>query len=256
MSSPTSHQGLRVAVVTPYYEENLDILRQCRQSVMDQTYPCTHFLVADGSPLFETVRQWTGAEHLLLSHPHADCGNTPRCVGSLSAMNQGFDAVTYLDGDNWFYPGHIQAMVELQRRTGSEVCTATRTIHRTDGSLMGTDTNESDGEKFCDTSCLYLTRSAFGLLPLWAMMPKPLSISGDRLIWTAVINQGFRRARCVQPTVAYRTPYAIHYQTIGEAPPPDAKTNADYTGRINQWWKDLPEVERAKWLRYFGTRLI
>jgi hypothetical protein len=256
MNPAPSSPGPRVAVITPYYQENQETLRHCVQSVADQTYPCTHFLVADGSPLFETVRQWPGAEHLLLGHPHADVGNTPRCIGSLSAMNQGYDAVAYLDADNWYYPGHIAAMVELQRQSGAAVCTATRTIHRADGSLMGTDTNESNGEKFCDTSCLYLTRQAFGLLPIWAMMPKPLGVSGDRIMWTAIINQGFQRARHSVPTVAFRTRYAIHYQTIGEAPPPDAKSNAEHTGRINQWWKDLPEAERTKWLRYFGTRLI
>ena len=153
-------EGFRVAVITPYYQEAEDILRTCYESVQQQSHTCTHYLVADGSPRAD-VLNWP-AEHMVLPRPHRDVGNTPRAIGSLSAMNQGYDAITYLDADNWFYPDHIESMVNLHRQTGAVVCTASRTIHRLDGSLLYADERECDGRKFVDTNCFFLTHRPFG----------------------------------------------------------------------------------------------
>ena len=73
MSSPTQ---LRVAVITPYYLEPLEVLRNCYESVLSQTFPCTHFMVADGHPC-EEVSSWA-VEHIILPKPHHDLGNTAR----------------------------------------------------------------------------------------------------------------------------------------------------------------------------------
>jgi hypothetical protein len=250
MSTPTS--PLRVAVITPYYQESLDVLRTCHESVLGQTYPCTHFLVSDGSP-HAAVRDWT-AEHILLGRPHGDVGNTPRAIGSFSAMNRDFDAIAYLDADNWYYPNHIESMVTLHQRTGAIVCSATRSIHRLDGSLMYTDTFECDGDGHVDTSCLFLLRPAFGVLPFWAMMPKQLGPTGDMIIWTAIRARGFLSAHHAEPTVAFRTQYQLHYQNVGESPPPETKSTADSTIGARSWWDSLPSEVRAMWHRYlFGV---
>src|SRR5262245_29299152 len=102
-------EPFRVAVVTPYYQEKLEVLRDCLASVAKQTFRCDHFVVADGHPQ-ELV---TPAEHIILPRAHHDNGNTARAIGSLSAMNQDYDAVAYLDADNWYYPNHIESMVLL-----------------------------------------------------------------------------------------------------------------------------------------------
>ncbi|MEM9692341.1 MAG: glycosyltransferase, partial [Myxococcota bacterium] len=153
----------RVAVVTPYYREEAAVLEQCVASVAAQTVPVTHFVVADGHPQPDLVDRFR-VEHLVLPDAHGDNGNTPRAIGSLSAVNRGFDAIAYLDADNWYRPEHIERMVALQRRTGASVCTSGRTIHRLDGSFMLVD-RESDGLRHVDTSCLFLTRDAFRLVP-------------------------------------------------------------------------------------------
>ena len=106
-SRPETQPELRVAVITPYYRESLEMLQFCHDSVRTQTYPCTHFLVADGHARPE-ISGWA-VQHLILPQAHGDDGNTPRCLGSLSAMKQGFDVITYLDADNWYYPNHIDA---------------------------------------------------------------------------------------------------------------------------------------------------
>ena len=249
-----STERLRVAVITPYYHEALEVLQKCHDSVREQTYPCVHFLVADGCAQAE-VQNWS-AERILLSRPHGDNGNTPRTVGSLSAMNLDFDAIAYLDADNWYYPAHIESMVMLHRQTGVCVCTATRNIHRLDGSFMYTDAYESDGHTHVDTSCLFLTRLAFEILPLWAMMPKQLGPVCDRVLWQAILARGFSHAHCPEPTVAFRTQYQVHYQNLREPAPPRTKTISESTGAAESWWQSMPADTRLKWQRYFSTRVF
>jgi glycosyltransferase involved in cell wall biosynthesis len=220
MSGPPP-SPLRVAVITPYYDEPLEILRQAHESVRQQTHACTHFLIADGHP-HDAVRHWA-AEHTVLARPHADSGNTPRGIGSICAANEGFDAIAYLDADNWFHPTHVARMVELHRRTGAYVCTATRSIHRLDGSLMYVDRDESDGREMVDTSCLFLARRAFRALPLWVMIPRRLAPVCDKVFWRSLRARGYATAHCDDPTVAFRTRYAAHYVNVGEVPPEGSK---------------------------------
>ena len=61
LPKPASQKPLRVAVITPYYREPLTMLRQCHDSVRTQTYPCTHFLIADGHPQEEIFHLVGGA---------------------------------------------------------------------------------------------------------------------------------------------------------------------------------------------------
>jgi hypothetical protein len=206
-------------------------------------------LVADGCSQPE-VQKWS-AEHIVLSRPHRDNGNTPRGLGSLSAMNQGFDAIAYLDADNWYYPAHIEAMVNLHSRTGAIVCTATRDMYHLNGCILYTDTFESDGNRHVDTSCLFLTRLAFDILPLWTMMPKQLGPMCDSVIWQALLGRRFSHAHCPEPTVAFRTRYQVHYREARQPAPPGAVTNAESTGQAKAWWRSLPADTRLKWQRYF-----
>ena len=46
-----------VAVITPYYKENKEILRTCHESVLLQAPEVDHILVADGHPN-PSVEDW------------------------------------------------------------------------------------------------------------------------------------------------------------------------------------------------------
>jgi hypothetical protein len=111
-------------------------------------------------------------------------------------------------------------MLELD----SPVATATRTLCRVDGSTLYLD-SESDGLRHVDTSCLFLRREAFGWLPAWGLIPRELAAHGDRVFWSLLMNYttAAERRHCLEPTVFYRTRYAIHYRNLGEQPPATAK---------------------------------
>lgn len=224
---------LKVAVVTPYYQESQDWLIRCHESVANQSYPCTHIMVADGYPN-DLVTRWD-VLHIPLPRRHKDYGDTPRAIGSLSAISLGFDAIAYLDADNWYYPDHITSLVELHQKTGAAVCSSARHFYRTDGSLVGLCLN-CDGKTFVDTSCLLLSQTAFSIVPMWTLMPNYAHAIDDRVMWYYITQAGLSCAHTGKPTVAYRMGNHGFYRSFGEEPPPDVtKDGSDIQAALKMW---------------------
>lgn len=247
-----ANPALRVAIITPYCTESEEVLSHCHASVAAQTHPCTHILVADGSPL-PAAATWD-AQHIVLPRRHGDAGDTPRAIGAISAIAQGFDAIAFLDGDNWVAPEHVATMARLHAETGAQIVIAARTMHRLDGSLLRASGEPGDGVDHVDTNCLFLTAAAFRVVPVWSMMPKRLHLAGDRLVWSTIQALGYQIARAEAPTVRYRTGFRVHYEEQGEEPPPGAKDNAAIRASI-QWWRDLPHEDRRLVFRRLGLKV-
>jgi hypothetical protein len=212
----------RIAVITPYCREPIEVLRQCHESVVGQAEVVVdHLMVADGHPLDE-VGRWN-LRHAILPRAHGDNGNTPRAVGSLLADAEGYDFIAYLDADNWYHPGHLRSLVALWRSTGAPVCCSFRTLHRFDGSPLDTTDAEEDGLTHVDTSCLLLHRKAFRVCSAWARMPRPLAPICDRVMLAAVLHERLAAASTRQRSVAFRSQYESHYTAAGEAAPEGSK---------------------------------
>ncbi len=167
---------MRVAVVTPCFKPNADWLAQCHDSVRAQSHLCTHFLVFDG-PDGEPPENFSG-QVIRLHHHHADLGATPRGLASLSAVGQGFDAIAYLDADNWYYPHHIESLVQLHRSSHAPVCTSSIELRALDGSLLGAFP-AMDGKRFIDTNIILVARPALWLVTCWALHPPKLVLALD-----------------------------------------------------------------------------
>jgi glycosyltransferase involved in cell wall biosynthesis len=212
---------MRIAVVTPTYRTPAAWLQQCLRSVADQSVPCTHFVVSDGDESLPEVRG-SYVQFLRLARPHADAGNAARAAGTVSAICQGFDAVAYLDADNWYERDHLESLVVAQRQSGAAVCTSARNLVDLEGRLLGR-CPEVDGERFVDTSCLFVTRPAFGVLSAWYLMPAGMKLAGDRAVWARVLELGLSRCHTGRPTVYYRTAFAVHYRHFGRPAPPGSK---------------------------------
>lgn len=211
---------MRVAVITPYYREDLDTLRRCHDSVLRQTYPCTHIFVADGHPQQE-IYSWK-AQHFSMAVSHGDYGDTPRGIGSISAFNQGFDAVAYLDADNWYAEDHIESLVRACSEHDLAVAFSSRRIVLSTGEHCPfVDSDEVDG-RHVDTSCFFITAKAAFVASLWAMMDPRYSVIGDRLLLHVVKARGLRHGWTGQQTLYYESRWRVHFEAMGKAPPPDA----------------------------------
>lgn len=210
---------MRVAVVTPFHREPVEWLSLAQRSVRAQSHPCDHILIGDAAKVTPPL------PGIVVNLPVgvADYGDTPRGVGSMYAAGLGYDAIAYLDGDNAFHRDHIASLVELQRRTGAAVVTSRRAFIRLDGSYMA-ECTASDGEIFCDTNCLLITRKAFDVLAQWALMDRAFHPIDDRVIWHHILRAGHSRAHTGRATAIYRATYPGFYTDLGEAPPAGVKT--------------------------------
>lgn len=221
----------RVAVVTPYYREDIEVLERCHRSVLAQTIPCTHFLIADG-PGDPRIEAWD-CRRIALGTGHRDNGNTPRAIGGLCAMNEGFDAVAYLDADNWFTSEHLESVVRTQRENNAQVVFSYREIVFPDGEILGGEDAEDRRRSHVDTSCMVLFKPAFKLLSMWAEMPTIYGPICDRVAFHQ-IKDAYRCAWTGRKTVYFETWYWGHFAAIGKLPPANAKF--------------LPRKPRAIWL--------
>ena len=207
----------RIAVITPYFKEPLEILMQCHQSVLAQTAQADHFMVADGFPR-EELAGWN-VRHVVLPSAHDDGGSTPRGIGSILAEAQGYDYIAYLDADNWYEPRHLASLLQRHRSTGAPVCTSFRVFHAPDGAPLGITEPAEDLLQHVDTSCFFVHRSAFELFSIWTRMPKQLGTLCDRVFLAAIRKGRFAAASTKERTVAYRTLYEVHYTSAGLTPP-------------------------------------
>ena len=203
---------MKIAVITPYADEPEDWLVQCHRSVREQSHPAFHYLVADGHP--RVPGDWFTGRHMTLPTRAGDAGHTPRLVGSLAAIGRQFDAVAFLDADNWYLPDHLATLVEAHQTTGAPVCTSRRSLHSLDGQLLGWCAN-SDGVEFADTNCCFFT-TAF-LCHHWEalLVPDWAGFIADRVIWSRVLRLSIPTAYTGRPTICYRTKFFGHYQALG-----------------------------------------
>jgi hypothetical protein len=223
---------MRIAVVTPYFKEDISILECCHRSVNAQTIPCSHVMVADGFPSAEVAR-WA-VEHVVLPAPHDDKGSTPRVAGSFHAIGLGFDGIAFLDADNWYRPDHIASLLELHRRSGASFLTSSRFLCRLDGSIMGR-CHMTDGVSFVDTSCMLLMRPAFRVISNWCLMPGYAQIISDRVFLFQARAARIEMAHSDEPTVYYRCGKPGIYQHFDEAPPAGVQPRPDYEAAFRRW---------------------
>jgi Glycosyl transferase family 2 len=223
---------MKIAVVTPYYREDLSILAHCHRSVATQSVACTHVMVADGFPSND-ISMWA-VEHVILPRAHHDVGSTARAVGSCHAMGLGFDGIAFLDADNWYSQDHLASLLALHRQTGASFLTSSRVLCRLDGSFMG-QCHQTDGVHFVDTSCMLLMRPAFGLIANWCLVPDYAHIIADRIFLYWARSSGVQMAHSGQPTVSYRCGKAGIYEDSNETPPPGVQPRPDYDSVFRRW---------------------
>ena len=223
---------LRVAVVTPYFAETTEVLRQTHESVLGQSYPCRHILVADGRPN-PAVAGWD-AEHIVLPGGSDDFGSTPRFVGAADAVLQGYDLVAFLDADNWLRADHVQSLADLQQETGAGFLSCGRMLARLDGSILA-PCPLTDPDRFVDTSCMAFARPGFGLLSYWVTMPAYGKAICDRCMLAHAKASDVVRAHTPERTLFYRCGKAGIYQMFGEEPPPGVIPAPDYQSVFARW---------------------
>jgi glycosyltransferase involved in cell wall biosynthesis len=232
----------RYAIVTPYYKEDRKTLERCLQSVRNQSIHVDHIVVADGFP-----QSWIDDEpvrHIRLDTAHANFGGTPRGLGALMAVSEGYEAIGLLDADNWLAPDHVANCLELASRQ-TEPCdfiVARRHLMTPDEILLNLGVEPSSSH--VDTSCYFFLPGSYPVLHHWVTLPKPLTLINDRMFLAAATAYKLRSAQVDRPTVFYETLWSANYEAAGLAAPPNAKPNVDMMPA--QVWLDSLSAEQLR----------
>lgn len=244
---------MRIAIVTPYWQEPRAVIERGIASVAGQSLPCDHLLVADGAP-----QDWLDdapVRHLRLDRNHADYGNVARGIGALLAAGEGYDAIGFLDADNRIDPDHVAlclATADLARDGDNrppDVVVARRRFELPDGTAVPL----ADDPGLIDTNCLFLLPGAYPVVARWALIPSPLDAIGDRVFHAALVSAGCRMVETARPSVTYVSQWAVHYAASGGAVPDDAR--ALDIDAIAGWVAQLSQAERNALFRRLGTRI-
>ena len=213
---------MKIAIITPYFKESLDILEQCYNSVLAQEVNTDHYFIADGFPRNE-ISSWK-VKHIILEKSHDDNGNTPRGIGSKKAWELNYDFISYLDADNWFHKDHLKSLINLYNNTKANICCSKRTFHHMNGKELYISEMPEDEFEHVDTSCFLIHNSAFELTKIWENMPKILSPICDRIFYKSIfIHKKYSVAFSNLRTVAFRSQYLSHYKSANEQPPENLK---------------------------------
>ena len=225
----------KVAVITPYHNEDIELLAKCHNSVLEQTLPCLHVLVADGKAR-PAIDQWN-AHHIKLPVSHNDIGSTPRLIGSYHAIGLGVDAVTFLDADNWYEPDHLVALMSARLAFGAAFVSSGRMLCQLDGSPMG-PCPLTNPDSFIDTNCMLFGCEAFSLLHHWVLMPSYGHLIGDRIMLHHVKESGVQRYHLPNPTVNYRSGKSGLYRLMNFPVPDAVQSRPDYEASFQRWIDD------------------
>jgi len=242
-----NHLPKRYAIITPYQQESRDMLERCIRSVRGQTLTVDHILVADGYP-----QDWldtAGVRHLRLDRPHDDFGNTARALGAMLAIAEQYDGIGLLNASNWLDANHIASCVETFREAAAQgpidYVIARRKLCRPDESVLLAW--QEPLEEHVDTNCFFFFPPAYPMVPHFGLMPKELSLLGDRFFYQALRDRGLHAATNEGFTVNDLCLWESLYLALGEAPPPGAKPNID--DRVVQAWLESRTPEERQLIR-------
>ena len=233
----------RICVITPYYKEPRAIIARCLESVRAQTFPADHLLVADGFP--QAWLDETGVRHIKHDRAHGDYGNAARGAAALLAVAEQYDAIAFLDADNWYAPDHLEAcLAALRAAPNAPYVVATRDYVRPDGSVLPLPmTEDLPHGDHVDTNCYLLLPPTFPLLHHWCATPREFAAVGDRLFRQLLKSRLGPPALVTAHTVKYLCLFESLYRALGEAPPPDAKPGVDWRPAID-WLRRLGLEDR------------
>ena len=173
-------------------------------------------MVADGYAHKE-IDGWH-CRHIILPTCHKDNGNTPRGIGSLCAMNEGFQSILFLDADNWYDPRHAEVVDNTHSQENCDVVFARRHIVFPDGDILLEEDWEDRDLSHVDTSCFAIYSNAFSALSTWCSMPQRISFICDRIMFQLLVNK-FSCCWTESKTVFFETYYPHHFRKGGKTLP-------------------------------------
>ena len=177
-------------------------LQQAIDSVAAQTYPCNHYVIADGVSLNIKAGRATVLELPIATGKNGVMNGAICAAGPFLTTE---DYVCYLDDDNWFDPTHVESLMSVIGDKGYAY--SLRKFIEPDGTFWANDDGESLGHhgEMVDANCLMLERKlAQGIAPLFMASTPEGGAVWDRPVWNILQEHKVKWAATGQYSVNYR----------------------------------------------------
>jgi glycosyltransferase involved in cell wall biosynthesis len=196
-------------VITP--TTGKDTLKDAVNSVIDQTIPTEHFLVADGLEATKNEYFYSSAKRMVLPENIGGNGWYGHRVYAAMPLMVNADYILFLDEDNWFEPNHVETMINKIKSKDLMWSYSLRRIVDERGQYVCDDDCESLGRypafydhllNFVDTNCYcfkreYLVNIAHAFYGQWG---------ADRQFYKAAASALPAFGCTGEATVNYRAP--------------------------------------------------
>ena len=202
-------------------------LKRAIESVLDQSYPTTCYLVVDGE-------RFQSATKKIIDKNFKKKSNLKICELPINVGANGFyghrvyaafthlvdtEYVLYLDQDNWFDADHVESCVDTIRQRNLQWCYSLRRVCSKEGEFITNDDCESLGKwqtyhgvNHIDTNCYCIpTQTAIRLASVWH------GGWGQDRVFLSAIAQHFSRWDCTNK-------YSVNYRVDGG----QGSVNADF----------------------------
>lgn len=200
---------MRVMVITP--TTGKDTLKDAVNSVIEQTIPTEHFLVADGVEATKNEYFYSSAQRIMLPENVGGNGWYGHRVYAAMPLMVNADYILFLDEDNWFEPNHVETMINKIKSKDLMWSYSLRRIVDERGQYVCDDDCESLGRypafydhllNFVDTNCYcfkreYLVNIAHAFYGQWG---------ADRQFYKAAASALPAFGCTGEATVNYRAP--------------------------------------------------
>tara|TARA_B110000444_G_scaffold195524_1_gene186030 strand:- start:490 stop:1245 length:756 start_codon:yes stop_codon:yes gene_type:complete len=235
----------KIAVITPYYNEDLDLIKKANESVLNQNnkeFECEHIIIVDGYDNNNYLKN-LDCFSLELKENHKDNGNTPRSFGTNLAISKKYDYIMYLDADNWFLENHTKTLFDLIKFENTIGCSY-RTFFTLDCKKLDyLEDSDSLQKKHVDTSCYLIPSIFFKFINIWHLIPKPTSQWCDRIFLNNLIKNKIPLKFSEKHTVAFRSLYEVHYQNNKDKYPKNIKVNSQMNKNAYEYFSDKSNQE-------------
>ncbi len=251
----------KIAVITPYNNEDFVIIKRANESVISQenelskqykfvpNFICDHIIIVDGFDKNKNLNRLK-CKKIELKKNYNNNGNTPRSIGTDFAISSNYDFIMYLDSDNWFLEGHIRSLFELIENKDYIGCSY-RSFYTMDETKMSyIEDTDCLQKKFVDTSCYLIPQAFFKVMNIWHLIPQETSQWCDRIFFNNLLRHQCPIRFSERHTLAFRTLYDVHYTYSNLELPKNVKISKKINEKAVNFFSD--ENNKKDFLKNFG----
>ena len=234
------YEVIMLLIITPAFLEDENILKRNILSVKNQNFnkDYCHSVIFDGVDRLEIFKkQYANIKNLFffqVKNNHDDYGDYIRRLGTKICLSRGFNAISYLDADNYIEENHLKQIYDIHKNKKKNIVISRRRLLSDSENVIETSSD------FYDTNTITLFNDCIQIGLKWGKYPRELSLLGDRII-SHYINLNYRS------NVVKTDDVTINYMF--------SKISKQKQDNFRQWYLNYFSNYKDKFVKTFGYNL-